>query len=217
MVDGSSGEGRFYAATSFERPGGYAIHQERHPASRVAPSGCAGILEVHPAYLDTILRICFWRRGRAHHPAEPLTGESWPARHSDRLPRDPLRHGRGQVASPSGTSRRKLEERIAELEREGKVLEAYRLKQRTQYDLEMMREIGYCSGIENYSRHLDGRPPGSTPYTLLDYFPDDFLTFWTSRTSRCPRSEACTTATTAGRRLWSNSDSGCRVRWTTGR
>src|SRR3712207_3696796 len=64
-----------------------------------------------------------------------------------------------------------------ELEREGKVLEAYRLRQRTMYDLEMMRELGYTSGIENYSRHLDGRPPGSTPYTLLDYFPDDYVTF----------------------------------------
>jgi excinuclease ABC subunit B len=70
-----------------------------------------------------------------------------------------------------------LEERYTELEKEGKVLEAYRLRQRTQYDLEMMRELGYCSGIENYSRHLDGRPPGSTPYTLLDYFPDEYVTF----------------------------------------
>src|ERR671917_436345 len=70
-----------------------------------------------------------------------------------------------------------LEERYAELEREGKVLEAYRLRQRTMYDLEMMRELGYTSGIENYSRHLDGRPAGSTPYTLLDYFPDDYVTF----------------------------------------
>src|ERR671916_841669 len=69
------------------------------------------------------------------------------------------------------------EGRVAELEGEGKVLEAYRLKQRTQYDLEMMRELGYTSGIENYSRHLDGRPPGSTPYTLLDYFPEDYVTF----------------------------------------
>ncbi len=70
-----------------------------------------------------------------------------------------------------------LEERYTELEREGKVLEAYRLRQRTMYDLEMMRELGYTSGIENYSRHLDGRPPGSTPFTLLDYFPDDYVTF----------------------------------------
>ena len=64
---------------------------------------------------------------------------------------------------------------VEELRKEGKILEAERLKQRTSYDIEMMREIGYCSGIENYSRYFDGRKPGETPYTLFDYFPDDFL------------------------------------------
>ncbi|MBA1162992.1 excinuclease ABC subunit B [Bacillus licheniformis] len=68
-----------------------------------------------------------------------------------------------------------LEERLKALREEGKLLEAQRLEQRTRYDLEMMREMGFCSGIENYSRHLTFRPAGSTPYTLLDYFPDDFL------------------------------------------
>jgi excinuclease ABC subunit B len=70
---------------------------------------------------------------------------------------------------------KELEERLRELREQGKLLEAQRLEQRTRYDLEMMREMGFCSGIENYSRHLALRPPGSTPYTLLDYFPDDFL------------------------------------------
>ncbi|WP_409991417.1 excinuclease ABC subunit UvrB [Paranoxybacillus vitaminiphilus] len=70
---------------------------------------------------------------------------------------------------------KELEERLKELRDQGKLLEAQRLEQRTRYDLEMMREMGFCSGIENYSRHLTLRPPGSTPYTLLDYFPDDFL------------------------------------------
>ena len=70
---------------------------------------------------------------------------------------------------------KELEERLADLRENGKLLEAQRLEQRTQYDLEMMREMGFCSGIENYSRHLTLRPPGSTPYTLLDYFPKDFL------------------------------------------
>lgn len=68
-----------------------------------------------------------------------------------------------------------LEERLADLRDKGKLLEAQRLEQRTRYDLEMMREMGFCSGIENYSRHLTLRPAGSTPYTLLDYFPEDFL------------------------------------------
>ncbi|WP_404329882.1 excinuclease ABC subunit UvrB [Mesobacillus maritimus] len=70
---------------------------------------------------------------------------------------------------------KELEERLAELRENDKLLEAQRLEQRTRYDLEMMREMGFCSGIENYSRHLTLRPPGSTPYTLLDYFPEDFL------------------------------------------
>lgn len=70
---------------------------------------------------------------------------------------------------------KELEERLHELRENGKLLEAQRLEQRTRYDLEMMREMGFCSGIENYSRHLTLRPPGSTPYTLLDYFGDDFL------------------------------------------
>ncbi|MEW8957485.1 excinuclease ABC subunit UvrB [Neomoorella humiferrea] len=68
-----------------------------------------------------------------------------------------------------------LEERLQELRRQGKLLEAQRLEQRTRFDLEMMREVGFCKGIENYSRHLTGRAPGEPPYTLLDYFPDDFL------------------------------------------
>src|ERR671923_27011 len=70
-----------------------------------------------------------------------------------------------------------LNERCAELEAEGKLLESHRLRQRTQYDMEMLREVGFCSGIENYSRILDARPPGSRPYCLLDYFPSDFVCF----------------------------------------
>jgi len=70
---------------------------------------------------------------------------------------------------------KELRERLAELRGLGKLLEAQRLEQRTRFDIEMMKEIGYCSGIENYSRHIAGRPPGSRPYCLFDYFPDDYL------------------------------------------
>ncbi len=73
------------------------------------------------------------------------------------------------------TIEEELQERLAYFERESKMLEAERLRMRTSYDLEMLREVGFCSGIENYSRHIDGREPGSAPYTLLDYFPDDYL------------------------------------------
>ncbi|MDZ4787553.1 MAG: excinuclease ABC subunit UvrB [Blastochloris sp.] len=75
-----------------------------------------------------------------------------------------------------GGIRQEMEERIHEFEKHGKMLEAQRIKMRTTYDLEMMEEIGFCSGIENYSRHLGERPPGSRPYTLIDFFPKDFLT-----------------------------------------
>ena len=74
-----------------------------------------------------------------------------------------------------GSIRAELDERIAQFEQEGKLLEAQRLKMRTEYDLEMLQEMGFCSGIENYTRHLTGRPPNSTPHTLLDFFPEDFL------------------------------------------
>jgi len=80
-----------------------------------------------------------------------------------------------QTAVAVESIRHELEERLAELRADNKLLEAQRLEQRTTYDLEMMLEMGYCSGIENYSRHIDGRAPGQAPYTLLDFFPDDFL------------------------------------------
>jgi excinuclease ABC subunit B len=73
------------------------------------------------------------------------------------------------------TIEEELHQRLAELDRNGKLLEAERLRMRTTYDLEMLREMGFCSGIENYSRHIDGRGPGTAPFTLLDYFPDDYL------------------------------------------
>src|SRR5207248_2639482 len=74
------------------------------------------------------------------------------------------------------TIRAELDDRIKVLESQNKLLEAQRLKMRTEYDLEMLQEMGFCSGIENYSRHLSGRPPGSKPYTIIDFFPKDFLT-----------------------------------------
>ena len=136
-------------------------------------------LEVHPAYQDTIYRVSFFGdEVESMIEADPLTGEV--LRELDVMTVYPASHfvtGEDRLATAIKNIEAEAEARVAELEGEGKVLEAYRLKQRTQYDLEMMRELGYTSGIENYSRHLDGRPPGSTPYTLLDYFPEDYVTF----------------------------------------
>jgi len=84
---------------------------------------------------------------------------------------------RAKMENAFETIESELDERLKELRAAGKMLEAHRLEQRTSYDLEMMREIGFCQGIENYSRHISGRAPGSSPYTLIDYFPDDFLLF----------------------------------------
>ena len=137
------------------------------------------VLEIHPAYQDSIYRVSFFGdEVESMIEADPLTGEV--LREMDTLTVYPATHfvtDEDRLAIAVKNIEAELDERSAELEAEGKVLEAYRLRQRTRYDLEMMREVGYCSGIENYSRHLDGRPPGSTPYTLLDYFPDDYLTF----------------------------------------
>ncbi len=134
-------------------------------------------LEVFPTYEETIVRIQYWgdeveRISRMN----PVTGEvieemneAWvyPATH--------------YVTSKEILDRAisgievELQDRLHRLDQQGKLLEAQRLRMRTRYDIEMMREVGYCSGIENYSRYLDGREPGEAPFTLLDYFPDDFL------------------------------------------
>jgi len=106
----------------------------------------------------------------------PLTGEILGQRsHVSIFPASHFATSREKLERAIGSIEKELEERVKELESKGKLLEAQRLLQRTNYDLEMMREMGYCSGIENYSRHLTGRLPGQPPYTLLDFFPDDFF------------------------------------------
>jgi excinuclease ABC subunit B len=136
-------------------------------------------LEVFPAYSDLAYRVEFWGDEIDRiTEIEPLTGEVltehqaiaiYPAKHFI-TPQEKLTLALRDIEI-------ELEERLAELQAQGKLLEAQRLGQRTKYDLEMLREVGYCAGIENYSRHLSQRPPGSPPWTLLDYFPDDFLLF----------------------------------------
>ncbi|RME79722.1 MAG: excinuclease ABC subunit B, partial [Chloroflexi bacterium] len=134
-------------------------------------------LEVMPPYGEQVFRIEFFgdeidRITEVH----ALTGEIL-ARH-DRLDLYPAKHfitPDEKLQAAIVDIEKELEERLAELRAANKLVEAQRLEQRTRYDLEMLREVGYCSGIENYSRHLARREPGSTPWTLLDYFPDDFL------------------------------------------
>ena len=98
--------------------------------------------------------------------------------------------------------KQELEERLKELREQGKLLEAQRLEQRTSYDLEMMREVGFCSGIENYSRHLVGKKPGEPPYTLLDFFPKTSIVVWMSPMSPSRKFAGCTTGIRHGKRCW---------------
>src|SRR4051794_15071749 len=137
-------------------------------------------LEVFPAYEETAFRVTMFgdEVERLQH-FDPLTGELikddlehvavWPATHYN------VKEGTMERAVEE--IGRELNERCAVLESEGKLLESHRLRQRTQYDMEMLREMGFCNGIENYSRILDGRAPGSRPFCLLDYFPGDFVCF----------------------------------------
>ncbi|HEV2376332.1 MAG TPA: excinuclease ABC subunit UvrB [Streptosporangiaceae bacterium] len=134
-------------------------------------------IEIIPVYEQLALRIeMFGDEIERLMTLHPLTGEV--ISEDQELYVFPATH---YVAGPERMERAltgieaELEERLAELERGGKLLEAQRLQMRTTYDLEMMRQVGSCSGIENYSRHIDGRPAGSAPNTLLDYFPEDFL------------------------------------------
>jgi excinuclease ABC subunit B len=134
-------------------------------------------IEVHPAYDETVTRLeMFGDTVERITIVDPVTGETlqdlnqtmvFPATHyvagNERMQRAML-----QIEA-------ELQPRLKQFEKEGKLLEAQRLRQRTQYDLEMMAEVGYCNGIENYSMHIDGRVHGQPPFTLLDYFPDDFL------------------------------------------
>jgi excinuclease ABC subunit B len=137
-------------------------------------------LEIWPAYAETAYRATLFgdEVERLQH-FDPVSGELleedmehvaiWPATHYN------VREG--SIEKAVADIGAELNERCAQLESEGKLLESHRLRQRTQYDMEMLREMGFCSGIENYSRILDGRGPGDRPYCLIDYFPRDFVCF----------------------------------------
>ncbi len=135
------------------------------------------VVEVYPSYEEHALRIeLFGDDVDALTTFDPLTGKS--GRRHDKIAIYPKSHfvaPREQTRTAVESIKAELVERRTELEKMGKVLEAQRLHQRTMFDLEMMKEIGYCHGIENYSRHLTGRAPGEPPPTLLDYLPDDAL------------------------------------------
>jgi len=135
------------------------------------------VVEVFPAYSENAFRIeLFGDTVEAIHEINPLSGHK--IRKKDKIAIYPAKHfvtTHGRVEEAIKAIKLELEERLAYFQKHNKPLEAERLKQRTQYDLEMLSQFGYCTGIENYSRHLTGRKPGEPPATLLDYFPDPFF------------------------------------------
>jgi len=136
-------------------------------------------LEIQPAYQEIALRIEFWGdQSERIVEIDPLTGEMLADR--DQVDIYPAKHfvtSHEKLLAAIEDIKVELDERLKELKSQGKSVEAQRLEARTNYDIEMLQEVGYCNGVENYSRHLQRRAPGSTPWTLLDYFPDDSLLF----------------------------------------
>jgi len=136
-------------------------------------------LEIQPAYEELALRVEFFGDDIERIvEIDRLTGEL--LAELDSVDIYPAKHfvtSQDKLILAIESIKQELEERLSALKQQGKVLEAARLESRTNYDIEMLREAGYCAGVENYSRHLSGRAPGSPPWTLLDYFPDDFLLF----------------------------------------
>lgn len=135
-------------------------------------------VDIIPAYEEVAVRVEFFGDDiDALYYIHPLTGDV--IRQVDEVRIFPATHyvaGPERMAKAVEDIKAELRDRLEDLENRGKLLEAQRLRMRTEYDLEMIEQVGFCSGIENYSRHLDGRPAGSAPATLLDYFPEDFLT-----------------------------------------
>ncbi len=136
-------------------------------------------LEIQPAYEETAIRIELWGDEIERIvEIDPLTGEV--LAHRDEVDIYPARHfvtSRYKLTMAIEDIKAELEARLEELRNRGKLVEAQRLEARTHYDMEMLQEMGYCAGVENYSRHLQRRAPGSSPWTLLDYFPSDFVLF----------------------------------------
>ncbi|HEY3921846.1 MAG TPA: excinuclease ABC subunit UvrB [Gaiellaceae bacterium] len=138
------------------------------------------VLEIQPAYSETAYRVSFFGdEVEAITHFDPITGEVLSRLESITVfPATQYVTSKPTIERAVGEIKHELSEQVKKFDAEGRMLEAHRIKQRTEYDLEMMRELGFCNGIENYSRILDGRPAGSAPHTLLDYFPaGDFVVF----------------------------------------
>ena len=136
-------------------------------------------VDIFPAYMESAIRIEFWGDEIERiRPLDALTGECGENLESFHLyPANQFITPKDKIQSAVGGIRKELELRIGEFEKSQRLIEAQRIRMRTEYDLELLQELGFCQGIENYSRHLSGRKPGERPFCLIDFFEDDFLTF----------------------------------------
>ncbi len=137
------------------------------------------VVDVFPAYMESAIRVEFWGGViESIRPLDPLTGDTGaPLEKFSLYPANQYITPRHKLEAALGGIRAELEERVKFFEKENRLVEAQRIRLRTEYDLEMLAEMGFCYGIENYSRHIAGRPPGSRPWCLIDFFPKDFLLF----------------------------------------
>ena len=137
------------------------------------------VIEIQPAYAETAYRISmFGDEVEQITHFDPLTGEVFAKLDTITVfPATQYVTSKPTIERAQDEIRHELEQQVTLFESQGRMLEAHRIRQRTEYDMEMMRELGFCNGIENYSRILDGRPAGSAPHTLLDYFPSDYVVF----------------------------------------
>ncbi len=174
-------------------------------------------VEIIPMYEELAIRIEFFGDEIDRvYTLHPLTGEI--VHEEEEMYIFPASHyiaGPERMAKAVERIEAELEERLAELERQGKLLEAQRLRMRTTYDLEMIRQVGSCSGIENYSAHMDGRAPGEAGNCLIDFFPEDFLLVLDESHSTVPQIGAMYEGDASRKRTLVDHASGCPARWTT--
>jgi len=137
------------------------------------------VIDVMPAYLENGLRVEFWGDEiEGISELDPVTGETTKSLEQFHLyPANQFVTSKHKIEKAIGDIKAELKERVAEFESQGKLLEAQRISMRTNYDLEMLQEVGFCNGIENYSMHMSGRKPGDRPFCLIDFFEKDFLLF----------------------------------------
>jgi len=137
------------------------------------------VVDIYPAYMESAIRVEFWGEElESIRELDPLTGNTGEVLQMFNLyPATQYVTPKDKIESAIGGIRQELEERVAYFEKENKLIEAQRIKMRTEYDIELLQEMGFCTGIENYSRYLSGRKAGDRPFCLIDFFPDDFMVF----------------------------------------